>query len=88
MPYINKPARKFYDDTADELIDKFTRTGWCAGDVNYVFSKILWAWFKRRTGYAAINEIMGVLSCIAAEFYRRQAAPYEDTKINKNGDVS
>jgi hypothetical protein len=29
----------------------------------------------------------GVLENIKQEFYRRAAAPYEDRKINQNGDV-
>ena len=30
---------------------------------------------------------MGVLECCKLEFYRRVAAPYEDIKIEENGDV-
>jgi hypothetical protein len=37
--------------------------------------------------YKHINEIIGVLECAKQEFYRRVAAPYEDTKIQENGDV-
>lgn len=37
--------------------------------------------------YQTINDILGALSGAQAEFYRRVAAPYEDTKIAANGDV-
>jgi hypothetical protein len=37
--------------------------------------------------YYHINKAVGVLECIKMEFYRRVAAPYEDTKIEQNGDV-
>jgi broad-specificity NMP kinase len=37
--------------------------------------------------YTNVNSVMGVLSCVSAELYRRLAAPYEDRKIKENGDV-
>jgi hypothetical protein len=37
--------------------------------------------------YANINEVIGVLECAKLEIYRRVAAPYEDEKIDQNGDV-
>lgn len=32
-------------------------------------------------------QILGVLSCVQQEFYRRVVAPYEDQKCRENGDV-
>jgi hypothetical protein len=43
---------------------------------------------RKGRNYANFNEIMGVLSCVAQEFYRRWAVPYEDQKIRENGDVA
>jgi hypothetical protein len=37
--------------------------------------------------YFNLNRAVGVLECCKLEFYRRVAAPYEDTKIQQNGDV-
>lgn len=37
--------------------------------------------------YKHINDVLGVLGAVTAEFYRRVAAPYEDLKIRDNGDV-
>jgi hypothetical protein len=37
--------------------------------------------------YQQIAEVMGALAATQAEFYRRVAAPYEDRKIEENGDV-
>ena len=37
--------------------------------------------------YTNINEVIGVLECAKLELYRRVAAPYEDEKIEQNGDV-
>lgn len=33
------------------------------------------------------SDIVGVLSCVEQEFYRRIASPYEDLKKEENGDV-
>lgn len=37
--------------------------------------------------YSTINDVLGALDGASKEFYRRVAAPYEDTKIQENGDV-
>jgi hypothetical protein len=63
-----------------------------AGQLNYVLTVYLLEYLKRRTapaevGYAAYNEVMGVLTCIQHELYRRAIAPYEDKKIEASGDV-
>ena len=60
-----------------------------AGDINYMISQIINKFIAYRGGlkYAVINEIVGALECAKLEMYRRLAAPYEDTKIDENGDV-
>ncbi len=37
--------------------------------------------------YSKINSLIGVLECAKLELYRRVAAPYENDKIDENGDV-
>ncbi len=37
--------------------------------------------------YQTINDIVGALEGAKLEFYRRVAAPYENDKIESNGDV-
>jgi hypothetical protein len=37
--------------------------------------------------YSKIAMATGVLENIKQEFYRRVASPYEDKKINENGDI-
>ena len=39
-------------------------------------------------GFSDLNEVIGCLESTKQEFYRRQIAPYEDQKIEENGDVS
>jgi hypothetical protein len=56
------------------------------GDINYTFSRILGG-AMGDISYPKIAIITGVLENIKQEFYRRAAAPYEDLKINQNGDI-
>jgi hypothetical protein len=37
--------------------------------------------------YANINEVIGALECCKLELYRAIAAPYEEEKIEENGQV-
>jgi hypothetical protein len=87
MPYITKDDRPRYDKTLDELIKtlKERPVENVDGDINYCVTRILKGVYPLR--YFHLNRAMGVLSCIQQEFYRRVAAPYEDTKIEQNGDV-
>jgi hypothetical protein len=56
------------------------------GDINYTFSRIL-SGLMGPVSYNKIALITGVLENIKQEFYRRVASPYEDIKINQNGDI-
>lgn len=59
-----------------------------AGELNYVITMICKNYFNDNGGrYQQINDIIGALEGAKTEFYRRVAAPYEDTKIKENGDV-
>ena len=55
------------------------------GELNYIVTKILKEIYPLR--YFHINKAVGVLECIKLEYYRRVAAPYEDSKIKESGDV-
>jgi len=87
MPYITKEDRPRFDETLNELIKKLKERPVenVDGDINYCVTRILKEVYPLR--YFHLNRAMGVLSCIQQEFYRRVAAPYEDTKIVQNGDV-
>lgn len=87
MPYILPEDRKKIDKEIDALIEALGATS--AGELNYTFTRILNAVyaFKNSPRYANINEAVGVLDCVKLELYRRTAAPYEDIKIEENGDV-
>ena len=88
MPYIKQEDRDFVDETLDELIRKMPAMKSdldVDGMANYVIIRILDKLYGNR--YFELNRAMGVLACAQAEFYRRRAVPYEDKKIEQNGDV-
>jgi hypothetical protein len=87
MPYIAAEDRPQYDKVLEELTTllKANPPESIDGHLNYVVTKIIKDIYPLR--YYHINKAMGVLECIQHEFYRRVAAPYEDTKIEQNGDV-
>ncbi len=87
MPYIKTEKRKKYEKTLQELVGilKSLPPEEVDGELNYVVTKILKGVYPLR--YYHINKAIGVLECIKLEFYRRVAAPYEDTKIEESGDV-
>jgi len=58
------------------------------GELNYIFSSFIDSYVKRKgLSYTTLNEVIGVLECCKMEVYRRVAAPYEDRKLQINGDV-
>lgn len=80
MPYIDPDARP--------ELDGGDRQPENAGELNYAVSRLVDAYLVRRGfRYTTVNEVVGVLECAKLELYRRLAAPYEDGKIEANGDV-
>jgi len=59
-----------------------------AGELNYKITRIINGYtFMKGESYQTYNDILGVLSAIPQELYRRKIASYEDKKIKENGDV-
>lgn len=79
--------RPKYEKTLTELINilKEQTVDQIDGQLNYIITRILKESYPLR--YFNINRAVGVLECCKLEYYRRVAAPYEDTKIEQNGDV-
>lgn len=100
MPYIKKEKREpifsaYYEvpcpecpdglNTAIVSVDKIETPG----DLNFAITKMI-RWYLdevKNHDYESYNEVVGVLECCKLEFYRRMAAPYEEEKIDENGDV-
>jgi len=79
--------RPKYEEALGELIGtlKSQPVERIDGELNYIITRILKESYPLR--YFNLNRAMGVLECCKLEFYRRVAAPYEDIKIEENGDV-
>jgi len=77
MPYIREEFRKIANTIP---ID--------AGELNYKLTNVILDYLSRNGNkYNVMNEIVGVLEQVKDEFQRRIIHPYEDKKINENGDV-
>ena len=81
MPYIKKSDR--YRVTVDGPEN--------AGELNFAITTLLLEYLFYRGNakfdYQNINDCLGALEGAKLEFYRRAVAPYEDQKIQENGDV-
>jgi hypothetical protein len=82
MPYIKQEDRAKFGG----LKDMHPET---AGELNFCISTLVAEYMGRKgLNYAQVNEVVGALECSKLEVYRRVAAPYEDTKISDNGDIT
>ena len=82
MPYIKKEKRPQFDEQIEKIVPED------AGDLNYVITKIALRYLAAKgKRYVNLNEVIGVFESAKLEFYRRVVAPYEDEKIEENGDV-
>lgn len=84
MPYIKKEDRKKFNsilEQFDGIIDN-------EGELNYVITCLCHVFLgEHKENYRTHNTIMGVLSCVLQEFFKRKTSAYEDIKIMENGDV-
>jgi hypothetical protein len=84
MPYILKKERLAFDKHL-KAIGPHTIS---PGDLNYCITVLIHEYLKAHgRSYSTMNDCIGVLDAAKAEFYRRVVAPYEDKKIEENGDI-
>ena len=83
MPYIKQEQRRDIQSLAEKL------AGLCdtPGKLNFAVSVILLKMLSFDMSYDILNGFIGVLECIKLEFYRRIVSPYEDQKMEINGDI-
>ena len=83
MPYIKEEDR-------EELTWRFPTN---AGELNYTLTQVILEYLSSdeentyKANYQRYNDAMGALEGCKLELYRRAIAPYEDKKIQENGDV-
>lgn len=97
MPYIAPELRQELDPLIDALAQRIARQAEAAGYdgaftglLNYAALRLALAVVQRRFGglrYWLIAALTGVFHNVAAEFYRRLAAPYEDRQQAEKGEV-
>jgi len=87
MPYIKQSARGDYIDIINAMkgeIDCTTTTG----ELNYLITRMIHMYTREHgNNYQTMNDVVGVLESAKAEYQRRVVAPYEDEKIEENGDL-
>lgn len=93
MPYIPGPTRTKFDAAINRLVSElnnYENDALC-GQLNYVISSLIWRMCGHNgdgeLNYARINAVLGAVEAAKLEFYRRIAVPYEDEKIEQNGDI-
>lgn len=85
MPYIYKEQRQKFEGMFTDM-----PTLQSPGELNYVLTTVCQQYIQHSltgTNYRTYNDIIGALEACKLEFYRRAVSPYEDTKIQTNGDV-
>ncbi len=85
MPYIKSESRAMFEAVIATLPAMDS-----TGELNFVLTTICAKYINDygKITYNRINDVMGALSAVSAECYRRIAAPYEDMKIKQNGDIN
>jgi hypothetical protein len=84
MPYIKKEDRKLLDPHIDKLVSDT----YIPGELTYIIYKMLNDLTKiRGKSFSTMSSLISEVECAKLEFYRRVIGPYEDTKIEQNGDV-
>jgi hypothetical protein len=86
MPYIKQKDR--VDIIRRRNSNGEVRLPQTAGELNYAITLLLLDFItKHGKSYQTFNDITGAIENCKLEFYRRVVAPYEDIKIQDNGDV-
>ncbi len=80
MPYIKQELRKFLNIDDDRPIES-------TGELNYFITNVIMNFLPANYNYNDLNAVMGVLESVKQEFYRRVVVPYEEKKMEENGDV-
>lgn len=90
MPYINGTDKANLGHITKNFVDAQILN---PGHLNYLITQLCLAYINgtKASGYAAryqdYNDVVGALEGAKLEFYRRAVSPYEDAKIEENGDV-
>ena len=85
MPYIRQDDREHFEAFDNVLLNTRITS---AGELNYLITLLMHAYLHQNGwNYAHMNDVIGAIESAKLELYRRKIAPYEDKKIDENGDV-
>lgn len=85
MPYIKQEDRARFASILERLNEVPIRS---AGELNFLVTSVVHHYLQQfPKSYGTYNEAIGALEAAKLELYRRQVAPYEDIKIQENGDL-
>ena len=80
MPYIDPQNR--------EILLAQTREPVNAGELNFLFTDLINRYLQNNgILYQSFNDVLGALEGAKLELYRRLIGPYENQKIEANGDA-
>lgn len=84
MPYIGQEQRAVLDE---EPLRRVGTTAASPGQLNYAISRIINSYWLHGESYTTANDIVGALENAKDEFQRRHLHPYENRKMEENGDL-
>lgn len=89
MPYIKPERKEHYLDFYNSL-DSYQLLH--PGELNFLLTRVCQHYLKSwaqdgQPTYREYNDVIGALEACKLELYRRMVTPYEDKKIEENGDV-
>lgn len=85
MPYVTQPQRQKFQKALGLITEQGIKD---PGELNFLISVLCITYFENKgLNYQHINDVKGALTCAADEFYRKVAIPYEEKKIEINGDL-
>lgn len=76
MPYISQDRRAFAVNNPET-----------PGELNFALTRIINVYLRRQPyNYQTLNDVLGALEGAKLEFARRVLIPYEQDKLDLNGD--
>jgi hypothetical protein len=88
VPYIKKEERAQFETAIQVAVELLDASGNKPGHLNFFISSLLEGYASNKgVCYEVLSETAAQASAAATEFERRVIAPYEDSKIQENGDV-
>ena len=86
MPYIREAKKRM---ELNEWVGCLVSAIGSDGELNYAIMRLIMCYFNipENESYEKYERIDGLLECIKHEISRRFKDPYEDKKMEENGDI-